>query len=161
MSKQGIASIGMKVTVNKTEMNYVQEIGDIGGTPSELDATCLKDTMKKNVPGVQDTKSFEVTYLFDNSAADSDYRKLKALQTAGNAVDVEVEFPDGTKFSTSGYVNTYVSGAKVDELVIAKLIVSLQSDWTVTNPATSCWCRGQKGNTIRCSLSLHPAETLI
>ena len=56
MSKQGIASIGMKVTVNKTEMNYVQEIGDIGGTPSELDATCLKDTMKKNVPGVQDTK---------------------------------------------------------------------------------------------------------
>lgn len=30
MSKQGIASIGMKVTVNKTEMNYVQEIGDIG-----------------------------------------------------------------------------------------------------------------------------------
>ena len=129
MSKQGIASIGMKVTVNKTEMNYVQEI--------ELDATCLKDTMKKNVPGVQDTKSFEVTYLFDNSAADSDYRKLKALQTAGNAVDVEVEFPDGTKFSTSGYVNTYVSGAKVDELVIAKLIVSLQSDWTVTNPATS------------------------
>ena len=137
MSKQGIASIGMKVTVNKTEMNYVQEIGDIGGTPSELDATCLKDTMKKNVPGVQDTKSFEVTYLFDNSAADSDYRKLKALQTAGNAVDVEVEFPDGTKFSTSGYVNTYVSGAKVDELVIAKLIVSLQGDWTVTNPATS------------------------
>ena len=75
MSKQGIASIGMKVTVNKTEMNYVQEIGDIGGTPSELDATCLKDTMKKNVPGVQDTKSFEVTYLFDNSAADSDYRR--------------------------------------------------------------------------------------
>ena len=48
-----------------------------------------------------------------------------------------MEFPDGTKFSTSGYVNTYVSGAKVDELVIAKLIVSLQSDWTVTNPATS------------------------
>lgn len=78
MSKQGIASIGMKVTVNEVEMNYVQEIGDIGGTPSELDATCLKDTMKKNVPGVQDTKSFEVTYLFDNSAADSDYRKLKA-----------------------------------------------------------------------------------
>ena len=135
MSKQGIASIGMKVTVNEVEMNYVQEIGDIGGTPSELDA-CLKDTMKKNVPGVQDTKSFEVTYLFDNSAADSDYRKLKALQTAGNAVDVEVEFPDGTKFATSGYVNTYVSGAK-DELVIAKLIVSLQSDWTVTNPTAS------------------------
>ena len=137
MSKQGIASIGMKVTVNEVEMNYVQEIGDIGGTPSELDATCLKDTMKKNVPGVQDTKSFEVTYLFDNSAADSDYRKIKALQTAGNVVPVAVTFPDGTKFATTGYITTYTSGVKVDELIMAKLTVGLQSDWTVTNPAAS------------------------
>lgn len=134
MATQGIASIGIEVTVNSVEMNYVQEIGDIGGTPSELDATCLKDTMKKNVPGVQDTKAFEVTYLFDNSAADSDYRTLKALEQAGNIVPVAVEFPDGTKFATTGYVTTYISGAKVDELVTAKLIVSLQGDWTVTNP---------------------------
>lgn len=137
MAKQGLSSIGIEVTVDSTEMNYVTEIGDIGGTPSDLDATCLKDTMKKNVPGVQDTKAFEITYLFDNSAADSDYRTLKALQTAGNIVPVKVEFPDGTTFATTGYVTTYVSGVKVDELVSAKLVVSLQSDWTVTNPAAS------------------------
>lgn len=76
MAKQGLSSIGIEVTINSTELNYVTEIGDIGGTPSDLDATCLKDTMKKNVPGVQDTKAFEITYLFDNSAADSDYRVL-------------------------------------------------------------------------------------
>lgn len=113
-----------------------KEIGDIGGTPSELDATCLKDTIKKSVPGVQDTKAFEVTYLFDNSSTDSDYRKLKTLQTAGNAVPVAVEFPDSTKFATTGYVTTYTSGVKVDELITAKLVVNLQSDWTVTNPGT-------------------------
>lgn len=137
MPKQGLSTIGIKVTVNSAEMNYVQEIGDIGGTPSDLDATCLKDTMKKNVPGVQDTKAFEVTYLFDNSDAESDYRVLKALQTAGDIVPVAVEFPDGTKFATTGYITTYISGTKVDELVSAKLIVSLQSDWTVTNPASA------------------------
>ena len=135
MSKQGIASIGMKVTVNKTEMNYVQEIGDIGGTPSELDATCMKDSMKKTVPGVQDTKAFEVIFLFDNSAADSDYRVLKKVQDAGKPVNIEVAFPDGTKFAAAGYVSVMVSGAKVDELVSAKLTVNLQSDWTVTDPA--------------------------
>lgn len=135
-TKQGLSSIGITVTVNSVEMNYVQEIGDIGGTPSELDATCLKDTIKKSVPGVQDTKAFEVTYLFDNSSADSDYRKLKTLQTAGNAVPVAVEFPDNTKFATTGYVTTYTSGVKVDELITAKLVVNLQSDWTVTNPGT-------------------------
>ena len=118
-------------------LEYVQEIGDIGGTPSELDATCLKDSIKKSVPGVQDTKAFEVTYLFDNSAEASDFRKLKALQTAGAAVALSVEFPDGTKFATTGYVTTYASGVKVDELITAKLVVNLQSDWTVTNPTTS------------------------
>ena len=50
---------------------------------------------------------------------------------------VTVTFPDGTAFATTGYVSTYVSGAKVDELVTAKLTVSLQSDWTVTNPASA------------------------
>jgi hypothetical protein len=115
----------------------VQEIGSIGGTPSELDATCLKDTIKKNVPGVQDVQSFEVTYLYDNSGSDSDYRKLRSIQSAGQAVAVEVELPDGTKFATTGYVTTYVDGTKVDELITAKLVVSIQSDWTVTNPAAN------------------------
>lgn len=135
MSTQGLSTIGLAVKVNSVAMNYVTEIGDIGGSPSTLDATCMQDTMKKNVPGVQDTKAFEVTYLFDNSAADSDYRVLRALQTAGDIVPVSVEFPDGTGFASTGYVSTYVSGAKVDELVSAKLVISLQSDWTVTNPA--------------------------
>ena len=84
MATQGLASIGIEVSVNSIELNYVTDIGDIGGTPSDLDATCLKDSMKKNVPGVQDTKAFEVTYLFDNSTVDSDYRVLKELQNAGN-----------------------------------------------------------------------------
>jgi hypothetical protein len=137
MATQGLATIGIDVKVNKTSMNYVTEIGDIGGTPATLDATCMKDTIKKSVPGVQDVKAFEITYLFDNSAADSDYRVLKALQTAGKPVEVSVTFPDGTAFTTTGYVSTYVSGSKVDELVSAKLSVSLQSDWTVTNPTAA------------------------
>jgi hypothetical protein len=91
--------------------------------------------MKKNVPGVQDAKNFEVTYLFDNSAEDSDFRKLKTLQDSRTVTAVEVKFPEGTVFKTTGYISTYVVGAKVDELITAKLIVSLQSDWSVTNPA--------------------------
>ncbi|MCD8142024.1 MAG: phage tail protein [Clostridiales bacterium] len=134
---QGLASIGIEVTVNSVAMNYVQDIGDIGGTPSELDATCFKDKMKHYVPGVQDTKAWEVTYLFDNADAASDYRVLKALQGAGNIVPVAVTMPDGTVYASTGYISTYVSGAKVDELVTAKLSVSLQSDWTVTDPTTT------------------------
>lgn len=135
MSKQGIASIGIQVKVNDSELLYVQEIGDVGGTPSDLDATCLRDKMKKTVPGVQGTENFEITYLFDNSDADSDFRKLYALQSAANVVPVEVNLPDGTKFASTGYVSTFVSGAKVDELITAQLVISLQSEWVVTNPS--------------------------
>lgn len=135
MATQGFSTIGLEVKVNGTVLNYVTDIGDIGGTPAELDATCMKDRMKKTVPGVQDTKAFEVTFLFDNSAADSDYRLLRKLQEAGKAVNVEVAFPEGTVFSTTGYVTVMVSGAKVDELISGKLSVALQSDWTVTDPA--------------------------
>ncbi len=136
-AKQGFASIGVDVKVNSVAMNFVQDFGDIGGTPSELDATCLKDKIKKTVPGVQDAKAWEITYLFDNSSTNSDYRKLKALETAGKPVPVEVSYPDGTKFTTSGYVSTYVVGAKVDELLTAKAVISLQAEWTVTNPTTT------------------------
>lgn len=136
-TKQGLASIGLEVKINSVAMNYVQEVGDLGGKPSDLDATCMKDRMKKNVPGVKDAAAFEVTYLFDNTAATSDFRKLKALETAGNVVPVEVDLPDGTKYAATGYITTYVNGAKVDELITAKLTVSLQSEWTVTNPSAS------------------------
>ena len=134
MATQGLSTMGIDVKVGESALNYVTDIGDIGGTPSELDATCMKDSMKKTVPGVQDTKAFEVTFLFDNSAADSDYRVLKKVQDAGKPVNIEVAFPEGTKFTSTGYVSVMVSGAKVDELVSAKLTVNLQSDWKVTDP---------------------------
>ena len=134
MATQGFSTIGLDVKVGESSLNYVTDIGDIGAAPSELDATCMKDSMKKTVPGVQDTKSFEVTFLYDNSAVDSDYRVLKTLQDAGEPVELEVTFPDGTVFATTGYVSVMVSGAKVDELVSAKLTFNLQSDWTVTDP---------------------------
>lgn len=137
MATQGFSTIGLDVKVDGTSLNYVTDIGDIGAAPSELDATCMKDSMKKTVPGVQDAAAFEVTFLFDNSAPDSDYRVLRALQDAGETVELEVKFPDGTVFAATGYVSVMVSSAAVDELVSAKLTFNLQSDWTVTNPSAA------------------------
>lgn len=136
-TKQGLSSAGLEVKINSVAINNVQEIGDVGGATSELDATCLKDRVKKHIPGVQDMKAWEITYLYDNTSASSDFRRLKALQTAGNVVPVEVDFPDGSKFTSTGYISTYITGTKVDELIVAKAMVHLQADWTVTNPSAT------------------------
>ena len=131
---QGLVSIGIDVKINNTALNFVTDIGDIGGAKSELDNTCLKDTVKKTKFGLKDIKAWECTYLYDNTASTSDYRVLKALEDAGNAVAVEITFPDGTKFASTGFVNNTITGAKVDSLIEAKASIALQSDWTVTNP---------------------------
>lgn len=133
--RQGIPTIGTTVKVGTSTLHYVTSIGAIGGTPNMLDATCMADSMKRSVPGVQDTSSFEIGYLYDNSDATSDYRVLKGLEAAGAAVAVEITVADGTKFASTGYVSTNVEAANVDELWKAKLTVALQADWTVTNPA--------------------------
>lgn len=133
--RQGIPTIGTIVKVGTNTLHHVTRIGTIGGAPNMLDATCMADTMKHSVLGVRDAGSFEIDYLYDNSDATSDYRVLKALETAGDAVAVEITVADGTKFASTGYVSNSVEGAAVDELWKAKLTVALQADWTVTNPA--------------------------
>lgn len=131
---QGLASIGIDVKINKVSMNFVTKIGDIGGTPSTLDVTCLKDSMKHSKNGVQDAGAWEVDYLFDNSDPQSDYRVLRALKGQQN-VEVEVALPDGTVFKSAGEVSTYITGPGTDQIIAAKLSVALSKDWDVTDPS--------------------------
>ena len=131
---QGLASIGIDVKINNVSMNFVTKIGDIGGTPSTLDTTCMLDTMKHSKNGVQDAGAWEVDYLFDNSDAASDYRVLRALKGQQN-VPVEVKFPDNTVFKSAGEVSTYITGPGTDQIIAAKLSVALSKDWEVTDPA--------------------------
>lgn len=130
--KQGYASIGVDVKIGNHTMNFVTQIGDIGGTPDNLESTCLKDTMKHGVLGVQDVGNFEVTYLFDNSDADSDYRVLHQMT---GVVDIEITLPDGTKFASKGELSNRVSGISVNNLISAVAALALAQDWQITDPA--------------------------
>ena len=130
---QGLASIGIDVKINNVSMNFVTKIGDIGGTPSTLDTTCMLDTMKHSKNGVQDAGAWEIDYLFDNGDPKSDYRVLRALKGQQN-VAVEVHLPDGTVFKSAGEVSTYVTGTGTDQIIAAKASVALSKDWEVTDP---------------------------
>lgn len=133
-TRQGLASIGIEVTVGKSNLNYVTGIGDIGGEPSTLDATCFKDKIAKSVPGVQKNDGFNIDYLFDNTSDKSDYRAIKKLEEAKEITAIVVTFPDGTAFASAGYISTKINGVKVDELIGATATVNLQSDWEITDP---------------------------
>ena len=101
-----------------------------------LDATKLSDSVRVNVPGVQDLGAWELSYLFNNNESTSDFRALNTLMAAGNAVAIEVSFPDGTKFANTGIPTNYATGAQVNSMLQAKCSFALQGSWTVTNPSS-------------------------
>lgn len=132
--EKGLASIGIKISINSEEIKNPTGIGDIGGDASELDTTTFNDEVSTSIPGVQKQSAWPVDYLYDNKDEDSDYRKLKALEDSKEIVPVTVTFPDGTVFANTGRVTTKITGVKVDSLLAAVANVSLQSKWAVTNP---------------------------
>lgn len=132
---QGLASIGVTVTLGGKEINYVKDIGEIGGKSASLDATCMTDTMTHSIPGIKEANEFTINYFYDASTAVSDYRVIKEIEKSKSIVPLVVGFPDGATYATTGYVTTYINGTKVNELIGATCTVNLQSDWTETYPS--------------------------
>ena len=131
-----LTSIGVIVKINNVAVAGATEFGDIGGAPSTIDATKLTDTVRVNKLGVQEQENWDVTYLFNNNLATSDFRVIRAL-TGQHNVPVEVDFPDGTKAENTGDVTTYATGATVGSMMQAHAVVALDGEWTWTDPATS------------------------
>lgn len=129
-----LTTIGITIKVNNTAVKGATEFSDLGASPNLLDATKLTDTVKVNKPGVQELPAWTVTYLFNNNLNDSDFRTLQTLSDAGAAVAVEVDMPDGTKFTNTGIPTNYAVGARVNEMQTAKCEFALQGAWQVTNP---------------------------
>ena len=133
-TKQGIVTIGIDVKIGDVSLKYVTDIGDIGGTPEMLDATCMQDTMTHNAPGVKKQDDFAVTCWYDNSDPESDFREMKAFEAAGESKEVVVTFPDGTKATSSGRVSNRVTGLQVNNLIRHVISLSLDADWAWTDP---------------------------
>ena len=137
MANNYLTSIGIEVKVNSVAVAGAISFGDIGGSPNTLDATKLTDTVRKYEQGVQDYSAWDLTYLFNNNEATSDYRLLQAISDAKTSVPIEVSFSDGTKFTNTGKCANRVTGAGVDAMIEAVATFTLQDAWTVTNPSSS------------------------
>lgn len=101
----------------------IKDFPDLWGAPEPLDKTTTADPMYTYIEGIKtnDQKSFTCNY---NS---TDYGTIKALE--GQIIDVAMWFgasesggvytPDGSlgKFKGKGYVNAYINGGGVNEVV--------------------------------------------
>lgn len=130
----GILSKDVEFWMDSTQVPNLQEFPDLGGAAEQVDVTTLADGNYHYINGIKDFGSLEFTFLYDNSEATSNYRVMRAAEEDGKTHQIEIRFPDGTKFAFAGMISTAVTGAGVNAALQFVATVNLNSDITVTNP---------------------------
>lgn len=133
---QGLLSKGIKFEYSAngtayTEINNLQEIPSLGGTPDKVDVTCLADGNKKYINGLVDYGDLAFKFLYDNSSETSNYRVLKSLEGINH---FKITFPDNTAFSFTGECSCSLDAASVNAALTFTANIALNSEIEVTNP---------------------------
>lgn len=132
------AKLGYSATESGTVTNLpgLKSLPELGAEPTMVDNTCLTDTMIVNEMGIGDPGTLEYVFKFVNSSTTDSYRVLKALSSDTTYYWTQ-EMADGTKFKFGAQPSVRVGGGGVNEAIEFTLSLAIQTDITVTNPASA------------------------
>ena len=112
-----------KGTTDYSKLVDIKEFPDLGAAPEQLDTTTLSDPAYTYIPGLQQTESLTFTANY----VSADYTTLAALKDTecefavwfGATTTGGVDTPDGSngKFQFKGYLDVFVNGGGVNEVV--------------------------------------------
>ena len=110
-------------TLTWAKLVDIKDFPNLGAAPEPIETTTLSDPARTYIPGIENTeqKTFSCNYTA------SDYATLVALKGSeqnvavwfGGTENQGVSTPDGSagKFEGKGYIDVYVAGAGVNEVV--------------------------------------------
>ena len=110
-------------TLTWAKLVDIKDFPDLGAAPEPIETTTLSDPARTYIPGIENTE--QKTFTCNYTA--TDYATLAALK--GTEQNVAIWFggteangvatPDGSagKFSGKGYIDVFVAGAGVNEVV--------------------------------------------
>lgn len=119
---------------NYKELPGLKETPEVGITPEKVDNTGLNDPFKMNEMGIGELPDMVYKFKFDNTSADSPYRKLRELQKSGETVSFQETLKDGTVTEFDATVSVKRTGGGVNGVIDVELTVYPQSDFTYTDP---------------------------
>lgn len=128
----GTSTVGAKISVAELtsgtpgayiEIPGLQEIPELGGDPEQIDVTCLSDTVKRSIPGVQDLGDLAFTFLYSKE----NFTALKSGLDSSTVYGWKVEFSDGLAATFTAIPNIKLSGGSVNAAVNFTINMSLQS----------------------------------
>lgn len=117
-----------------TELEYLMEVPEFGGTPEKIDVTVLSDKTKRYVSGINDLGDLVFKFLYDNSTETSNYRVLKALADNNTTATFKLEYPDGTSHQFDAVAAVKMDAGAINGALTFSATMMLQSDITVGNP---------------------------
>lgn len=125
-------------TLTWAKLVDIKDFPDLGGAPEQIETTTLSDFGRTYIPGIENTEQKTLTCNY--TAAD--YATLDALK--GTVQDVAIWFggtesagvvtPTGSegKFVGKAYVNVFVAGAGVNEVVNMTVTLTMTENFVKT-----------------------------
>ena len=109
----------------------LQEFPDLGAAAEQVEVTTLADANRRYINGIKDFGTLDFTFLYDGASEESAFKKLHALEVAGNPVDFKVELPDGITVTFSGFASVTIAGGAVNDAMTFTLSINLNSDLVI------------------------------
>ena len=117
-----------------TDIEYLMEVPELGGTPEKIDITTLSDKVKRYLPGNKDYGDLVFKFLYDNTDATANYRVLKGMGDAGTTATFKIAYPDGTSHQFDAIPSVKLDSGTVNGALTFSATMMLQSDIEISNP---------------------------
>ena len=117
-----------------TDIEFLMEVPELGGTPEKIDVTTLSDKVKKYIPGTRDYGDLVFKFLYDNTDANANYRVLKGMDDAGTTATFKLAYPDGTSHQFDAIPSVKLDSGAINGALTFSATMMLQSDIEINNP---------------------------
>ena len=111
-----------------TEIEYLMEVPEFGGTPEKIDVTTLSDKVKKYIPGTKDYGDLVFKFLYDNADSNSNYRILKNMENASTPTTFRLTYPDGSYHSFDAIPSVKIDAGTINGALTFSATMMLQGD---------------------------------
>lgn len=122
-------------TGSYTDLPGLKEIPDMGVDAEKVENTCLTDKHKMYEQGIGDLPDMVYKFKYDNTAADSPYRVLRAAADSGAVLNFQEKLKDGSITTYDAQVSVKRTGGGVNGVIEFETTMMVQSEFTYTDPA--------------------------
>lgn len=117
-----------------TELLGLKEIPELGVEAEKVENSNLKSKNKQYEMGVGDLPDMVYKFQYDNTKADSPYRKMREAQDSGKVLTFKDVLGDGSITEYDAQVSVKRTGGGLNGVIEFELTMTVCSDFKYTDP---------------------------